>query len=1326
MATTRTTRASTKSAEKVLKEGLRNSPASPAKRRSTRRSPRSSQELSQDELRDADDQARGMLGAAEVSQENKENRKKISPSSKRGVQTARRDSPSKRRRSGESEREQSAANLEQSSDTEEDIDDIDDIEEEQEFFTSRSSAASTAKRGSGYDNEALVDLCVKVLTQGCGLRTGTPLLLAEARANREEQITTNEEDDEDNDDEEAVYAEFASSLAGQLTTEGNSEGSNPTFLLFGKRSKSVEKNFVHFWNQLITLMHGKETLYSDSQGVDFLTCMRHVCVELSKSEVRAFRYAACVCGYALLGSLAQVHQVLSETNVLLTKQLRGTDSRNKGQRKDINKRMQVCHERSNIVDINMKTLFQELVIVRFRDVAPQVRALTIQWVGTWVVLHPQKFLSDGYLKYVAWSLNDKDAHVRVSAVDALKKVYEKHAVSPDTAADGGGEGAGAGSFSNFSALDLLTQRFHGRFTELIRDNDEHVCINALELVVCLAKAGLVDVNSNEIDSNVALLLLDKSDKVRANAGKLAACMVDQRLSKKQKKAANKRRSGADKKTKGDDKAGDCVEVCKIVCKLIVEGLPESVVERASDQVHNSPSSILTGQEEVFVGAITAVVPHLSPSLIHDWDVLAEACKNRKGANNNDETLVCVVRVVLAAIRHFTSPKMIRLSLTKRTSSSAIVDLCETSQQKFTLSFMRVLSILLAQCKSKAGSVFNSLSCLLSALCSKMKQELFVAKRDSEKDFESIVQSLHDLCLKTNSVYLDSMAEDTVDTLDMHVVSCLRCLMSLDKTGAAVTREKAQKKLKDILEGLLKSSNKVMDLINGPVAPTKGSGKKNKRTSKKRKSSSKGGMYDMTTLEEDAVFKLRSHLLRLHALQQLGVFQPAGLSKEKGETLDCIFFDSLQGLIRQCCDLDDEDYVLEPSTMQLTCLNMFDSLLWKLQGIQQESPADDTVDALDAPTKERIAVLVDMQQEFVNQLEKLYSLYPTSEDLQKTIYTVILDLTFSVQKCAAKWTAKIEEEDLKNEILGKIEPSEAVFKVLWDFCKRKCFDVLLLNSSSSKKNKKDANNGDDDKTAQDELVAAQSVLSPLLRVLSGSGVDSNSNNAPLSSSSPGGLWLLPELFSYTSISNKTVSNALKKLWQSTNLMETTSLEIGSSTGSPSHEDKVKIYVRGLQVAYLRWKESDMNADRLALNQLCTFIGRHYKKTPAVLLEMLELAINGDKVETETASSSDLEPMELVNEVLVQYIDKLEEEDVKKLAKVVSKSSGKEHLQELYQLLQDMDPEIPDQDFDDDDDEDDAGGAESDQEEKMDVDAQEEEEEEEEDVPPPPPRSTRRRL
>lgn len=44
---------------------------------------------------------------------------------------------------------------------------------------------------------------------------------------------------------------------------------------------------------------------------------------------------------------------------------------------------------------------------RFRDVAPDIRAIVIQGIGTWICLNPTDFIDDQYLKYLAWALSDR-------------------------------------------------------------------------------------------------------------------------------------------------------------------------------------------------------------------------------------------------------------------------------------------------------------------------------------------------------------------------------------------------------------------------------------------------------------------------------------------------------------------------------------------------------------------------------------------------------------------------------------------------------------------------------------------------------------------------------------------------------------------------------------------------------------------------------------------------------------------------------------------------------------------------------------------------------
>ena len=52
-----------------------------------------------------------------------------------------------------------------------------------------------------------------------------------------------------------------------------------------------------------------------------------------------------------------------------------------------------------------------------------IRCIVIEAIGDWVVALPSEFLSDSYLKYLAWALSDRAPPVRRQAVDALSKLY---------------------------------------------------------------------------------------------------------------------------------------------------------------------------------------------------------------------------------------------------------------------------------------------------------------------------------------------------------------------------------------------------------------------------------------------------------------------------------------------------------------------------------------------------------------------------------------------------------------------------------------------------------------------------------------------------------------------------------------------------------------------------------------------------------------------------------------------------------------------------------------------------------------------------------------
>lgn len=51
-----------------------------------------------------------------------------------------------------------------------------------------------------------------------------------------------------------------------------------------------------------------------------------------------------------------------------------------------------------------------------RDVLPEIRAICIEEIGSWMQSYSTSFLTDSYLKYIGWTLHDK---VRVESVSFL-------------------------------------------------------------------------------------------------------------------------------------------------------------------------------------------------------------------------------------------------------------------------------------------------------------------------------------------------------------------------------------------------------------------------------------------------------------------------------------------------------------------------------------------------------------------------------------------------------------------------------------------------------------------------------------------------------------------------------------------------------------------------------------------------------------------------------------------------------------------------------------------------------------------------------------------
>ncbi|KMV66290.1 cohesin [Encephalitozoon cuniculi EcunIII-L] len=73
----------------------------------------------------------------------------------------------------------------------------------------------------------------------------------------------------------------------------------------------------------------------------------------------------------------------------------------------------------------VETMYDEVFLVRFRDVDFNIRAVCVEFMCEWVVSVPGIFNSSCYLKYIGWALSDKNDTVRRRGVSSCIRLVQK-------------------------------------------------------------------------------------------------------------------------------------------------------------------------------------------------------------------------------------------------------------------------------------------------------------------------------------------------------------------------------------------------------------------------------------------------------------------------------------------------------------------------------------------------------------------------------------------------------------------------------------------------------------------------------------------------------------------------------------------------------------------------------------------------------------------------------------------------------------------------------------------------------------------------------------
>jgi len=303
---------------------------------------------------------------------------------------------------------------------------------------------------------------------------------------------------------------------------GNFLDDNPLDFQSTKSPKRQFKHFrttyLEFWDSIVKVCddNGAFNMGRQSQenievgAVDNPTtlfdCITDMLAVFSSLRARRLRLAATEAGLQLISSLVQNAKVAANTRDLKQRQLDAERKKNRPNRsiaKSLHDGLGNAQNSIRNTETMIQGAFNKFFTHRFRDIDPSIRSACIHSIGQWMCDLPLFFLSDFYLKYLGWSLNDKDSRVRLAAISSLLHVYQA-------------------SSENLALMDTFNARFIVRICEMLNDADSRVVASAVKTLGVLHGSGVL---SRQDMEPVVTLLLDEDAEIRSAAASVIPCMV---------------------------------------------------------------------------------------------------------------------------------------------------------------------------------------------------------------------------------------------------------------------------------------------------------------------------------------------------------------------------------------------------------------------------------------------------------------------------------------------------------------------------------------------------------------------------------------------------------------------------------------------------------------------------------------------------------------------------------------------------------------------------------------------------------------------------------
>uniref|UniRef100_A0A8B9FE04 Stromal antigen 1 n=1 Tax=Amazona collaria TaxID=241587 RepID=A0A8B9FE04_9PSIT len=173
-------------------------------------------------------------------------------------------------------------------------------------------------------------------------------------------------------------------------------------------------------------------------------------------------------------------------------------------------------ENQDEIENMMNSIFKGIFVHRYRDAIAEIRAVCIEEIGVWMKMYSDAFLNDSYLKYVGWTLHDRQGEVRLKCLKALQSLYTNRELFPK--------------------LELFTNRFKVRGNKIFGWSTENKSIICLILL-----HGSEEALSNEDCENVYHLVYSAHRPVAVAAGEFLHKKLFSRHDPQAEEALAKRR-----------------------------------------------------------------------------------------------------------------------------------------------------------------------------------------------------------------------------------------------------------------------------------------------------------------------------------------------------------------------------------------------------------------------------------------------------------------------------------------------------------------------------------------------------------------------------------------------------------------------------------------------------------------------------------------------------------------------------------------------------------------------------------------------------------------